>query len=496
LNYRLLSRVFGALLLLITIGMAACLGYAYWDQSKGVENHGAQALLWSTCITGLAGLALFLVGGRSGNQLLRKEAIVVVGLGWFVCSVFAMIPYLFCEPGLGFAPALFEAVSGLTTTGSTVIGNLQSFPDSILLWRNVTQFFGGVGILVLFVALLSYLGSGGKTLFRAESSARVGEGTATRIRQLALRLLGVYLALTTVALLGLHFLGLSWFDAVCHAMTSVATGGFSNYDASIAHFRTVPGINAVALESFLTLIMAAGATSFFIYLAVVQRRWSRLRNAEESRWFLIVLVVATALVTVNLTFERDATRSFPEALLEALFNVVSISTTTGYATSDFSAWPGFSVALIFTLMFIGGCSGSTAGGIKIARVLLFLKVARQEVIAAFRPRQVLRIRLNKAPAEDSARAAVLFACLYAACLFIGTLTVALLEPNEDFHTCFSATAATLFNIGPGISDVGPTENFSIFGSPSLLFMCLLMVMGRLELFAVLALFVPSLWKKY
>lgn len=495
-NYRLLSRVFGALLLLITIGIAVSLGYAYWEQSNGVENHGAEALLWSTSISGLAGLALFLVGGRSGTKLLRKEAIVVVGLGWFVCSLFAMLPYLLCDPGLGLAPALFESVSGLTTTGSTVIGDLQSFPKSILLWRNITQFFGGVGILVLFVALLSYLGSGGKTLFRAESSARVGEGTATRIRQLALRLLSVYLGLTVFALVGLHLIGLSWFDSVSHAMTSVATGGFSNYDASIAHFRTVPGINFVALESFLTLIMAAGATSFFVYLAIAQRNWRRVKAEEEGRWFLIILAVATALVTFNLTVGSQTIESFPEALLEALFNVVSISTTTGYATSDFSAWPGFSVAVIFTLMFVGGCSGSTAGGVKIARVLLFLKVARQEVVAAFRPRRVFRIRLNKAPAEDSARAAVLFSCLYAACLFIGTLTLALLEPSEDFDTCFSATAATLFNIGPGISDLGPTENFSVFGSPSLIFMCLLMIMGRLELFAVLALFVPSLWKKY
>ncbi len=498
-NYRLISRVFGLLLLLLSLGMAACAGFAWFEARRGESAHAMGPLIWSALITVAAGVVLYFVGIRSGRELLRKEAIVVVGLGWFISAAFGMIPYLLAEPRLDLAPAFFESVSGFTTTGSTVITDLDPYPRAILLWRSLTQWFGGVGILVLFVALLSHLGAGGKSLFRVESSARVGEGSEVRIRQTALTLWGVYLLFSIICLLGLRVLGMTWFEAVCHAMTTVATGGFGIYNDSIAHF------DSAAIDYFLTVMMLAASISFFVHAAIVRRDWRRLWVRAEGRrflveeegcFFLILAGLATLLIVFNLWVETEVHETLAGSLRASTFQVASIISTTGFATEDFSAWPGFSVAVLLFLMFLGGCSGSTAGGMKIARILLFFKTVRQQVIISFRPRRVLRIELNRRPAESSARSAVFLIALFLCCTFLGTLAIAFLEPTREFDTCFSAAIATLYNIGPGIGKVGPESNFAFFKAPAMMVMSVLMVMGRLELFAVLALFVPSLWKKY
>lgn len=489
-NYRLLFRVFGILLILLSLGMALCMGFAHLEALAGAANHGREALGISAGITVAAGIVLFFAGLRSGRELLRKEAIVVVGLGWFISASFGMLPYILGEPALRPMAAFFESVSGFTTTGSTVITDLDPYPRAILLWRSLTQWLGGVGILVLFVALLSYLGAGGKSLFRVESSANTSEGTHARIRQTALLLWGIYLGLSAVTLLGLRALGMSWFDAACHTMTTVATGGFGNYNESIAHFDNVP------IEIFLMVMMIASSISFFFYAALVRRQWNRARIEEEGRFFVIVVLVASVLVVINLTLESHTYESFGVALRDGAFQVASVISTTGFATADFDTWPGFSQAVLLFLMMMGGCSGSTAGGIKVGRVLLFLKATRQEVISAFRPRRVIRIELNRRPAEATARSAIFVIAIFASCLLLGTLVLAFLEPKQDFDTCFSAATATLFNIGPGLSGVGPSQNFAFFHQPALVVMSILMVAGRLELFAVLALFVPSLWRKY
>lgn len=489
-NYRLLSRVFGTLLILISVGMFACTAFAFVEQIRGVEKHATSEFTLSASITAAAGIFLFLGGLGSGYQILRKEAVVVVGLGWFVSAVFGALPYILTEPSLSFPQAFFESTSGFTTTGSTVIANLGEYPRALLLWRSVTQWLGGVGILVLFVALLAYLGSGGKSLFRVESSAGAGEGTGARIRHTATRLWLIYLMLSVITLTGLKLLGLSWFDAVCHSMTTVATGGFSTYDASIAAFESA------RVEIFLSVMMLASGVTFFFYAALIQKNWKRVRSEEEAKWYICIALVAMALITITLWFNSNIYKTFDEALVAAIFQTSAILTTTGFASENYNAWPGPAIAVLIALMIMGGCSGSTAGGPKIARLLLFLKAARQEVVSSFRPRRLIRIELNGRPAEASARSAVFLLVLFGSCTILGTLGIAFMEPARDFDTCFSASLATLFNIGPGIHGIGPTENFSGFGSPSLLFMSLLMIMGRLELFAVLALFIPSLWRKY
>ncbi|CAN5116700.1 TrkH family potassium uptake protein [soil metagenome] len=489
-NYRLLSRIFGILLLLVSVCMAGCMLFGYLEMRGEVENHAVRALALSAGITALAGVVLFVLGLGSGREILRKEAIVVVGLGWFVSAVFGMLPYVFCEPALPVPKALFESVSGFTTTGATAISDLNDYPRAILLWRALTQWLGGLGILVLFVALLTYLGVGGKSLFRTESSARSGESTHSRIRSTALLLWGIYLALTAAAVLGLKVLGMGWFDAICHAFTTVATGGFSNYNSSIAHF------DSPQIEVFIIVMMLVSALPFFFHAALFRRQWKRVRSEEEGRWFLIMAALAIALVFFNITVQSRVHESNLEALRNAAFQVTAILTSTGYVIDDYDVWPGFSTSVLLALMVMGGCTCSTAGGIKVARVILVFKSARQEIVAAFRPKLVYRMEVNKVPAEAAARAAVFHVLLFAVCFVLGSLALAILEPKKDFDTTFSATVATLFNIGPGIAGVGPTQTYTDFSSPSFFVMSLLMIMGRLELFAVLVLFVPSLWRKY
>ena len=489
-NYRLLSRIFGILLVLLSLGMGVCAAYAHWQNTLGIENTGFRALAISYGICLTTGIVLIIISGRTKREILRKEAIVVVGLGWFISASFGMLPYILGDPGLDVAGAFFESMSGFTTTGSTVITSLAEWPRAILLWRALTQWLGGVGILVLFIALLSYLGAGGKSLFRVESSARVGEGTSSRIRDVALRLWLVYLLLSAITVGGLWALGMSFFDAICHAMATVATGGFGTHDTSIVYF------DSFGIELFLTVMMLASSISFFYYISLFARFSGKrvIRREEEGLWFLALYASATIFVTINLLTGTDL--SFAHSIRHASFQVATIMTTCGFASADFSSWPGFSIAMLFSLMFIGGCTGSTAGGVKIARMLFFFKVARQEVVAAFRPRRVMRIELNGQPAEAQARAAVFLIALFAATAIAGTLTISILEPQEDFDSCFSASLATLFNIGPGVRDVGPTENFAFFSPTSKIVMSLLMATGRLEIFAVFSLFVPSLWRRY
>lgn len=504
-NYSLLAKIFGSLLLLLALAMLACTCFAWWQESGGEVNHGADALSITTAITTLAGLVLLVLGRGCKMEILRKEAVVVVGFGWILSAMFGALPYMLATPGLSPIAAMFESMSGFTTTGSTVIAKLDEWPRSILMWRATSQWLGGLGILVLFVALLSYLGVGSKSLFRYESSLRLGESSQTQIRRTARILLMVYSGLTTIAIVGLMVLGMSVYDAVAHGFTAVSTGGFSPYDESIGFFRST------AIEMFLVFIMIAAGMNFLFYAGLITVGKQRLRSEEEGLWFLSIIAITTGLIVFNLRIggvgEEMAMihSSTSAAFFDTLFGVVSIITTTGYGSSwraaevaplGFDQWPTFSVALLLLLMMIGGCAGSTAGGIKVGRVVLFLKMMRQEIVLAFRPRQVFNIFLNKNPAGEAARGVAFYIALTGAMIIVGTMLLSLFEPSRSFDTCFSATVATLFNIGPGIEDVGPTQNFAGFSPQSYVLMTLLMVLGRLEMFAVLVLFVPALWRRY
>lgn len=500
-NFRILAKFLGALLLLESVAMAACGVFAWLDSVPG-DVGAMHALFLSAGITALVGVLLLVCGLGKFDRIPRREGIVVVGLGWLLCGLVGGLPYVLGEPKLDMSGAFFESVSGFTTTGSTVMsadasvaGNIESWPRGILLWRSVTQWLGGMGILVLFVAILSYLGMGSKSLFRNESSFQTGEAATARIRDTAMILWKVYVCITAVCVLGLKAMGLTTYNAISHSFTVVSTGGFSPHNASVGHYSGWG--NGWLIELWLSLFMAICSMSFLIWVVLLRKRWKRLRDEEEGRLLLIFCAGAAVLMAFGVANVQEV--DFLTALRYCWFTVISISSTTGFGTVDYAGWPAYALVLLAGMMFLGGCSGSTAGGLKVSRLIVFLKAARFEIVRAFRPNQVFRMHVNGNPlGEDERSQTVVFVALYTFIILVSWFLVALLEVSNgmDMVTAFGCVAATLANIGPGFGDVGPSGNFAHLLPVTKVFLSLLMILGRLELYALLVLFMPSIWRKY
>ena len=492
-NLKILSKLIGFLLLFLGAAQCVCLGFAFWGGETSGDQNGlssAEAFAFSIGCSTIVGLTLFALGRDAGTELLRRESVSVVGLGWLFCTLFGALPYLLCEPRMGLADSLFESVSGFTATGATVIADIEVLPRSLLLWRALTQWLGGMGILVLFVALLSSFGAGSKALFRHESSTMETEGLSPRVQLISIQLWGIYVFLSFVCFAGLRLLGMGNFDAVCHSFTTLATGGFSTYNASLGHFQSP------AIEVWTIIFMILGALNFMLYAWGLRGQWDRWGQDDTGKGLLLILAAVTGLITLNITL-TGVSESWITSLREASFQVVAIMTTTGYATADFDRWPDFSVMLLLFVMVIGGCAGSTSGGLKVGRFILFFKIVHYQLKTGFRPNQLIKLKLNGNPVSDRFRIDTLFLIAVAGmATLIGCVLVSLLEPGLDLRTCVSAVIASLFNIGPGLGDVGPTKHYGHLGGLTKLLLSFLMVLGRLEFYALLVLFLPSLWKRY
>lgn len=495
-NFYLIARILGLLLALVAVAMALCGLFAKLDVVPG-EQEAAAMLFLSATITGGCALVGIIPGFRKTRKdmIPKREAMVIVGLGWILCSLFGGLPYLLCSPYLSPAAAFFESSSGFTTTGSSVMAVIEEWPRGILLWRAVTQLLGGIGILVLFVALLSYLGVSSKSLFHNESSFRSGDVGLARIQDTALMLLRIYLGLMFACLLGLRAMGLTWFNATCHAFTTVATGGFSPHTASIGHYAEWG--NSWLIELWLIVFMTLGSVNFLLFIVILRHNWKRIRGEEEARWFLGICALVMILIAAGRCYTEDITPL--ASAREAAFTVVSIASTTGYGTADYDQWPTWSKVLIACLMLVGGCAGSTSGGFKVGRLIVFAKSARNEIIRTFRPHQVFRVVVNGNTMDDAARARTLFfITLYLMIIVAATAVVGFLEAGTgiSLETCAGTVLATFCCIGPGFDAVGPAMNFSELREPTKVFLGWGMILGRLELFALLVLFVPQLWRKY
>jgi trk system potassium uptake protein TrkH len=488
-NFRNILKVIGSLLIVLCILELVCLTFSVIQEPQGFQGT-AKSFAISAALSGITGIICLFFKEKSRQELLRKEAIAVVGLGWIICAFFGAIPYMLCAPAMSPVDAIFESMSGFTTTGASVIRDLNQYPKGILLWRSLTQWLGGMGILVLFVALLSSLRIGSRAIFLHESSAQEIGGVANRTGKIALKLWTLYLAITLICFFGFKVLGMSWFDAVCHTFATVSTGGFSTHNESIAFFKST------GIELWTIFIMVVCSINFILYAWILKRRWDRWRDDEESKVFLTILFLGTLVIGIDLTVfnvEGSALHSFRVAA----FQVVSIMTTTGFITADFSTWPPLSDLLLLLLMIIGGCAGSTSGGVKLSRWILFIKSIKAQVNTEFRPNLITHLRLNGRQVSDALRIGTLFFVgLSSVTVMLATLTVSLLEPHMDIDSSVSAVLATLFNIGPGLGSVGPTHNFADLAFYTKLLLCFLMAVGRLEFYAIFVLFFPSLWKRY
>ncbi|MCH6551496.1 MAG: TrkH family potassium uptake protein [Planctomycetes bacterium] len=514
-NFRFVINQLGLLLLVLSGGLLSlALFYFIWTSVVGhdVNPHARLALFISGVLGALvSGGAWF--GTRKGSgQLGRREALLLVAAAWLIGAAFAALPYFLwaqlhfddatAHPFRSFADCYFEAMSGLTTTGATVLTDIEAIPPSLLLWRAFTQWLGGLGIVVMFVAVLPTVGLGGKRLFLVEAPGPTTEGLQPHIRQTARVLLGIYLALTAAQILALLVAGLTVFDSICHTFTTVATAGFSTQNASVG------GYQSQAVEIIVGVFMVLGAVNFGLYFALVRGKFKNPLRDPELRTYLGLLLVGSAMVTLLLvghpittTTGQTTDGSLGSAIRYGVFNVVAIGTTTGYATADTNTWPLPAKAVLVIMMFIGGSAGSTAGGLKVIRVWIAFKVMLSEIEHVFRPNVVRTVRVGNTIIHDDLKLATVSYLLGIVVLFaIGSLIVMVLEQSFgqgcDYPTAASASLACLCTIGPGLARVGAIENYGWMTPSTKIVLAVLMALGRLEVFAIIVLFTPRFWRAH
>ncbi len=432
----------------------------------------------------VGGALYFAAGGGSGEISIR-QAFILTTLVWTIMPAFAALPFAFSELELSYTDAYFEAMSGLTTTGSTVIVGLDFAPPGLLLWRALLQWLGGIGIIVMAVAILPLLRVGGMQLFRMESSD-TSEKVLPRAASIAGATGTVYLLLTVICIAALWAAQMPLFDATAHAMTTIATGGFSTSDGSIGMFDNA------AVDWIIVCFMLLGSLPFVLYLQVVRGRPLLLWRDSQVRWFFAISAVCVGAMTLWTTISTE--QSVLAALRYCAFNVVSIVTGTGYSSTDYGRWGTFAVAGFFFFMFIGGCAGSTSCGVKIFRFQVLYETTRVQMGSLLRPHSVLVPHYNGRPIPDSAIDAVMsFFFLFA--LVFGVLAVALTAIGLDFITAISGAATALANVGPGLGDIiGPSGTFQPLPDAAKWVLSAGMLLGRLELFTVLVLFTRRFWQ--
>jgi trk system potassium uptake protein TrkH len=490
-NYAILFKLNSFILGALSMAFAASLGIAVFMDHGRSTDLSVPAFAVSLVISGSLAIGFWMLGRTGDNTLYHKEALATIGTGWIIASAAGALPYFLIIPELGFAGAFFESASGLTTTGASVLGNLEQQPRSLLFWRAISQWMGGLGVVVFFVSILSFLGAGAKVLFSRESSAEAADLKASRVQDGVKRILSLYLALSLLCALAFRFCGLSWYDAVLHMFTTLSTGGFSTRSESIAAFRNP------ALEWTIIAFMAIGGTSFLVIIEILRRNGKGLRTSTEFKAYSLLLGLGTLVIFLFLYLPNPDMARLHDSIRTAAFQVVSIMTTTGFATADFDLWMPVTHILLLLLMVIGGCSGSTAGGAKVIRFIVALRISVRHIEHAYRSRVIRPLKVNgKTLSRNDQESIALYLVLLALVVFGSTLLVALLEPGMSFEGTVSTMAACLFNIGPGLAEIGPTRNFAPFSDATKLFLSLLMIMGRLELLAFLALFSPALWKQF
>ncbi len=480
-NLKIIIRVLGFLIFVegvaMLLALAVSLIYGEYDTTAFLISSGI------CLVTG--GIIAWLTNGVS-KDIGKREGFIIVALVWVVFSFFGSLPYILSNSIPNFTNAFFETISGFTTTGSSILSDIEALPHGILFWRSISQWLGGMGIIVLSLAILPVFGIGGMQLYAAEVPGPSPDKISPRIRQTAKTLWVIYLGFTITEMLLLWIGGMSFYDAVCHSFTTMATGGFSTKQASIAHWPS-PFIQYV-----IVIFMFFAGTNFTLsYLALNGKFRSAIKD-EEFKYYGFFILAFTAIIFVGLLITSQL--GVEHAFRDSLFQVVSILTTTGFVTSDYLLWTPFLTILIFTLFFFGGSAGSTGGSIKIMRIVLLLKNSYYELRRMIHPHAVIPVKFNKHSVDSKTITNVLaFFMLYFIIFGLSTIVFTLIEP--DMESAMGAVATSLGNIGPGLGNVGPAENFLHVSPIGKWFLSFLMLLGRLELFTILVLFSPAFWKQ-
>jgi len=479
-DFGVIIKVLGYLLLIETGLMLPSLLVALYYNS--VDKMG---ILVSMLITFIVGFIMSRVSKNKGN-IQGKEGLAIVGFGWILVSVFGALPFVLSGSIPSWIDAFFETVSGFTTTGASIVDDIESFPRGVLFWRSFTHWIGGMGILVFTVAILPMLGLGGFQVYKIESPGPMADRIVPRVRDTAKILYTIYTVITIIQVIMLVLGGMPIYDSVLHTFGTVGTGGFGIKSNSIGFY------NSTYIHLVIGTFMIMCGANFSLYYSLIKGKWKDVIKDQELRLYLGIILISVILIAFNISNSMNY-NSFWLALKDSYFQVGSIITTTGYATVDFDQWPTFSKLILFTLMFIGGCAGSTAGGIKNIRILILIKVIRREFYKMLHPRAVIPIKVNsRSISNDTVAGIAAFFALYILIFILGTIVISL--DGVDFESAITAVAATLGNIGPALGFAGPARTYSQFSNMSKLFMSGFMLLGRLELLTLIILFNPSIWR--
>lgn len=453
------------------------------DVSEG--NKDWEAFAAAAGLTLFVGVALTMAFRTKTIALDLRLSFLLTALTWIVLSAFGALPFVFSSLRVGYADAYFETVSGFTTTGSTVLEGLDAMPPGILLWRGILQGIGGAGIIVMAIAILPFLRIGGMQLFRAESSDR-SDKVLPRISTVATATMLVYAGLIVLCAFLFWLAGMSGFDAIIHSFATLSTGGFGNYDASIGKF------GSPTIEWITTLFMFIGGCPLVLFILVARGQFRPLLVDSQVRTFLAIILAASAMIAVWLWLKRDY--AVADAIRRSLFHVTSVITTTGFAAEDYGNWGGLPSVIFLLLMYVGGCTGSTAGAIKVFRFEIIARRLSNQVRQIVQPHGVFTIRyMGRAVSEDIPVSIMAFAVLYILCTM--ALTLALTAFGLDFVTALSGAVTAIGNVGPGLGEIiGPASNFKTLPDAAKWLLSFGMLLGRLELFTILVLFTPRLWR--
>lgn len=489
-NILAIFNVVGVLLLLLSGLLVLPIGISFYYGYPALPGHmtETQAFSLTLMVSFLVGLTLWKILPSGVEKLRDREGFAIVALSWVFVALVGALPYHLSGVCPNFIDAFFESMSGFTTTGATILTDIDSLPRGILFWRNLTQWLGGMGIILLSMAIFPALGIGSAHLFKAEVPGGVTvERMQPRLAETAKILWKTYVVLTVFEVILLKLGGMEFFDALCHSFSTVATGGFSTHNASIGYF------NSGYVESISILFMFLGGISFALHYQLANGNFATVFKNPELRFYSTMIVIGILLATWGLASSRpDLT--LDESFRKAAFNIVSINTTSGFVTDDFNAWPNFLRIFMLVIMMVGGCSGSTSGSLKAIRFIILFKIIRRELKKLVHPRAIFHVKVaGKSVKPDDLTNVVALTCFFMGFATLGCILLSMM--GVDLATSISASIACLFNIGPGLGQVGPTGTYADIPFMGKGILITFMLMGRLEIFGIMLLFLPMAWRK-
>lgn len=479
-NFKIVLRVLGLLLVCEALLMLPSLAVAAYFGGEDII-----AFVISILITALAGVP-FAFLKKDKKDIYARDGFAIVALAWIIMSFFGSLPYIISGVIPSFIDGFFETASGFTTTGASILTHIEDLPKGILFWRSFTHWVGGMGVIVLSLAILPSIGAGAMQMMKAESPGPNPGKLVPHVKETAKILYSIYMVITIVEIVMLKIAGLPLFDACIHAFGTVGTGGFSNMNTSVGEYNSIP------VEIIITVFTFICGANFSLYYQILKGDLKAPFKDDEFRFYIGVIFVSVILITINLY--GDIFSSVWESLRHSSFQVVTIISTTGFSSTDFNQWGMFSKTILFILMFIGGCAGSTGGSIKSVRILLLLKIMKRELLQIIHPKAVYTVRLRNRAVDEKTLSEVLGFFFMYMMVFVAAVLIVSLD-NMDWATTISSVASSIGNIGPGFSIVGATGNYSSLSDLSKIVLSLCMIIGRLEIYPILLLGMPSFWKR-